>query len=267
MACELAFRTSVLVGVGRHWWAFDGPATAQTAQRRPRNDLQTVATRSAGVASRRASFARPGRARVGKVERPTGRTTFPTRARSGCLWCAAGRGDRLGIPESPGSVGGAPAAGGPVRVVGPEVLPAGGPTVRPPAASAIISRWSMGGRCGARQSPGWTRTGRDGSGSAWMTQTVERGTSSTRFPCSASTWSRRRGCRCRCTCSVMSSTRTATRSSLCRGGAWRLRTAPGGSAYGETSSWLRARSRRAAQAQLVSRREARYLYGCRAGGP
>jgi hypothetical protein len=33
MACELAFRTSVLVGVGRHW-AFDGPATAQTAQER-----------------------------------------------------------------------------------------------------------------------------------------------------------------------------------------------------------------------------------------
>src|SRR3954471_6926301 len=112
MAVELAFRTSALVGVGRRWWAFDGPATAQTAQRRPRNNLQTVATRSAGVASRRASFARPGRARVGKVERPTGRTTFPTRARSGCLWWAMGRRVGPGIPESPGSGGGAPAAGG-----------------------------------------------------------------------------------------------------------------------------------------------------------
>jgi hypothetical protein len=35
MACELAFRTSVLVGVGRPWWAFDGPATAQTPRDGP----------------------------------------------------------------------------------------------------------------------------------------------------------------------------------------------------------------------------------------
>jgi hypothetical protein len=126
MAVELVFHTSVLVDVGRYWSAFHGPVTAQTAQRRPRNDLQTTAARSAGEASRRASFARPGRARVGKVERPTGRTTFPTRARSGCLRCATGRGARLGIPEPPGSRGEAPAAGGPFRVVGLEALPAGG---------------------------------------------------------------------------------------------------------------------------------------------
>jgi len=39
MAAEMVFHTSVLVSVGRHWWSFDGPHTAQTAQRRPRNDL------------------------------------------------------------------------------------------------------------------------------------------------------------------------------------------------------------------------------------
>src|SRR4051812_39693020 len=104
MALELAFRTSVLVDVGQYWWAFDGPVTAQTAQRRPRNDLHqySLTLRSAVAASRRTSFARPGRARVGKVERPTGRTTFPTRARSGCLRCAMGGRAWLGIPESPG---------------------------------------------------------------------------------------------------------------------------------------------------------------------
>jgi hypothetical protein len=32
MGLELAFRTSVLVDIGRCWLSFDGPATAQTAQ-------------------------------------------------------------------------------------------------------------------------------------------------------------------------------------------------------------------------------------------
>jgi hypothetical protein len=82
-----------------------------------------------GRASRRASFAQPGRARLVQVERPTGRTTWTRRARSGCLRCATGRGSGPGIPESPGSRGGAPAAGGIVRVVGPEALPAGGTSV------------------------------------------------------------------------------------------------------------------------------------------
>jgi hypothetical protein len=77
-------------------------------------------------ASRRASFARPGRARLVQVERPTGRTTWTRRARSGCLWCAMGRRAFAGIPEPPWSRGGAPAAGGHLRVVGPEALPAGG---------------------------------------------------------------------------------------------------------------------------------------------
>jgi hypothetical protein len=76
-------------------------------------------------ASRRASFARPGRARVGKVERPTGRTTFPTRPWSGGLRCASGR-LSAGIPERPGPGRAALAAGGRLRVVGPEALPAGG---------------------------------------------------------------------------------------------------------------------------------------------
>ena len=80
-------------------------------------------------ASRRASFARPGRACLVQVERPTGRTTWTRQARSGCLRGAMGyRGGA--IPERPGSGGGAPAAGGPVRVVGPEALPAGGALTR-----------------------------------------------------------------------------------------------------------------------------------------
>lgn len=38
MAPELVFRTSVLIDGGQHWWTFDGPATAQTAQGRPSGD-------------------------------------------------------------------------------------------------------------------------------------------------------------------------------------------------------------------------------------
>src|SRR4051794_2658485 len=46
-----AFRTSVLVARGRRWSAFDGPATAQTAERRPRIEPKTssVSTRSGSV--------------------------------------------------------------------------------------------------------------------------------------------------------------------------------------------------------------------------
>jgi hypothetical protein len=77
MAVELALRTSVLVDVGQYWWTVDGLATAQTAQRWPRNDLglHRAGTHSALMASRRVGSALPGRARVVKVERPTGRTT------------------------------------------------------------------------------------------------------------------------------------------------------------------------------------------------
>jgi hypothetical protein len=35
MAAELLFHPAAPVDLGRHWWAFDGPVTAQTAQRRP----------------------------------------------------------------------------------------------------------------------------------------------------------------------------------------------------------------------------------------
>ena len=77
-------------------------------------------------ASRRATSVVPGRAQVVKVERPTGRTTFATWARSGWLWCAAGL--RIGGASrsrpGPGQV--ALAAGGRIRVVGPEALPARG---------------------------------------------------------------------------------------------------------------------------------------------
>jgi hypothetical protein len=244
MLVELAFHPSALVDAGRRWSSFDGPVTAQTAQRRPRNDLgsylvtyrsamsasaahrsgplvereavrQETAPRTlvcrepsgslttyptstllAGVtgrlrcpargvfrfggrlrcstcirrllpaelgccpadarvrrsrnhsgpcrrlprsASRRAGSARPGRVRPVQVERPAGRTTWTGRTRSGCLRCAMGRRSGPGIPESPGSGGGAPAAEGPIRVVGPEALPAGGMLV--PRESGCPNGW------------------------------------------------------------------------------------------------------------------------------
>jgi hypothetical protein len=91
-------------------------------------------------ASRRASFARPGRACLVQVERLTSRTTWTRQARSGCLRCAMGcRG--ADIPERRGTGGGAPAAGGPVRVpLGPEALPAGGEVAQDPA-------WVIALRC------------------------------------------------------------------------------------------------------------------------
>ena len=63
-----------------------------------------------------------------RLERPAGRTTWTRWARSGGLWCAIGE-RSAGFPErrGPGQV--ALAAGGRIRVVGPEALPAGG-TVR-----------------------------------------------------------------------------------------------------------------------------------------
>src|SRR5205823_715795 len=82
-------------------------------------------------ASRRAGFARPVRAELVQVERPTGRTTWPSSARSGGLRYATGRRARAaGIPERPGPGREALAAGGRLRVVGPEALPAGGVIVR-----------------------------------------------------------------------------------------------------------------------------------------
>lgn len=78
-------------------------------------------------ASRRASFARPDRVRLVQVERPTGRTTWTSRTRSGCLRCATGRGRSAGHPRAAGGSGRvAPAAGGHPWVVGPDALPAGG---------------------------------------------------------------------------------------------------------------------------------------------
>ena len=60
------------------------------------------------------------------MERPTGRTTLTRSARSGGLWCAVGalRFGHPGVAGGPGRV--VPAAGGVIRVVGPEALPAGG---------------------------------------------------------------------------------------------------------------------------------------------
>ena len=75
----------------------------------------------AEAASRRASFARPGRDRgVKQLHRLT------PRSRAGGLRCVMGRGPagHPRVAEGPGRV--APAAGGCLRVVGPEALPAGG---------------------------------------------------------------------------------------------------------------------------------------------
>ena len=85
-----------------------------------------------GVASRRASFARPGRACLVQVERPAGRTTWTRQARSGGLRCAMGHRDPA-IPERPRVQGRSPGRRRPSRVVGPEALPAGGMSAHPAA--------------------------------------------------------------------------------------------------------------------------------------
>jgi hypothetical protein len=73
------------------WWHC--PRSEPSVRRRPRGpDVET------GAAFRRAGFARPGRACLVKVERPTGRTTWTRQARSGCLWCAAGGSGSAGLP-------------------------------------------------------------------------------------------------------------------------------------------------------------------------
>ena len=94
---------------------------------------------TAVLASRRAGLPRPGRVRPVQVERPTGRTTWTGRARSGCLWCATGSPASFshlpGAARVPGRV--ALAAGGLIRVVGPEALPAGGKT-RLPGRSRLL---------------------------------------------------------------------------------------------------------------------------------
>src|SRR5437868_1036273 len=69
-------------------------------------------------ASRRAGSARPCRAELVQVERPTGRTTWTSSARCGCLRWATGRRGPAGISERPGPGRDALAAGGRVRVVG-----------------------------------------------------------------------------------------------------------------------------------------------------
>jgi hypothetical protein len=91
-------------------------------------------------ASRRAGFARSGRARRVQVERPAGRTTWTRRARSGCLRCAAGS-PGAGIPKRPGPGRVALAAGGYSRVVGPEALPAGGRVVAAVTPRPAFSGW------------------------------------------------------------------------------------------------------------------------------
>jgi hypothetical protein len=80
-----------------------------------------------------------------------------------------------GIREPPGSRGGVPAAGGSIRVVGPEALPAGGLIAR--AAERISHHqpmergWSL--RCEAvawvdTEWPGWIRVHlEDADGRAW----------------------------------------------------------------------------------------------------
>jgi hypothetical protein len=98
-------------------------------------------------ASRRASPARPGRACLVQVERPTGRTTWTRQARSGCLRCVMGSPGRgVGIPEQPGPGRVALAAGGWIRVVGPEALPAGGSLWLPTNGHwpTWVNRWACG---------------------------------------------------------------------------------------------------------------------------
>jgi len=112
------------LGGSRSWWL-------------RRESVKQTLTAEAGrvrevAASRLAGFARPGRAWVVKVERPAGRTTFATQARSGGLWRQmASRPSTMWPPGGPGPGRVVLAAGGRIRVVGPEALPAGGSTLRP----------------------------------------------------------------------------------------------------------------------------------------
>jgi hypothetical protein len=79
------------------------------------------------LASRRAGSTRPGRACPVQMERPTGRTTWTGQARSGYLWCAAvsqPTARHPGVARVQGRM--VLAAGGLIRVVGLEALPAGG---------------------------------------------------------------------------------------------------------------------------------------------
>jgi hypothetical protein len=163
MAFELVTRTSVLVGIGRYWWTFDGPETAQTAHRRPSKDLR-CRSRLTESASRRAGFAQPGRGRRVQAERPTGRTAWTRRARSGRLRCAAGgRWPPTGIPERPGPGRVALAAGGYPRVVGPEALPAGGIVVRRDGARGPPRQRLTSGTACDDALIGWSRR----RGSSW----------------------------------------------------------------------------------------------------
>ncbi|MDH6465812.1 hypothetical protein M2302_006014, partial [Micromonospora sp. A200] len=124
-----------------------------------------VVPRGAGAASRRAGSALPDRADLVQVERPTGRTTWTRSARSGGLRCATGPRSRPGHPrvaEGPGRV--APAAGGHLRVVGPEALPAGGrfpkraawrQRGRAGSPSACVTAWLVAYRCWRRWALHW----------------------------------------------------------------------------------------------------------------
>ena len=149
VAVELLFRTSVLVDVGQCWWTFDGPATAQTAQRRPRNDLDRRAgrTRSAGsgIPSRKLRSAGP---------RPAGPGGAPHRTydldQPGAVWlppvrdgsrCSAGHPGVARVQgRSPGRRRPCPGrrAGGPARRR-QTCAPAGPAKVGPPPRRALTT--------------------------------------------------------------------------------------------------------------------------------
>jgi hypothetical protein len=130
----LLVRPLVLVGLRELWSVLNTRST-------PHPPPKIARSHSSVRASRRAGTARPGHARLVQVERPTGRTTWTRRAWSGCLRCAAGSPRaEVGIPERPGPGREALAAGGGVRVGGPEALPAGGRIVRRPARPAKRGR-------------------------------------------------------------------------------------------------------------------------------
>ena len=129
------FKCTTRCGINK-WQTLTSPLSKPTFPSRPMEDvekyyrssdvshegLRLVAATLPAIPSRRLRPAGPRP--PGQVERPTGRTTWTRRARSGCLWCAAGERVRLGIPEPPGSRAGSPGrrrpgpgrrAGGPAR--------------------------------------------------------------------------------------------------------------------------------------------------------
>ena len=127
--------------------------------------ILTVVRDPASVVSRLAGLARPGRARLVQLERPTGRTSWTRRARSGCLWCQMVRRVSACPPGGPGPGLEVLAAGGTIRVQGRRSWPPEAPDAPRPLTWKWLTSASEGSRptFEARSPVVWTRQVRFGS--------------------------------------------------------------------------------------------------------